>query len=57
VKLPLHEWSWPPAARRAGLERDGTYVVRPDGHVGFARREPGVEGLRAYLGRFGIGVQ
>ena len=54
VKLPLHEWPWTPAARRAGLERDATYLVRPDGHVGFARREPDIEGLRAYLGRFGV---
>jgi hypothetical protein len=54
IKLPLHEWPWTPAARRAGLERDATYLVRPDGHVGFARLEPDVEGLRDYLGRFGI---
>jgi hypothetical protein len=54
VKLPLHEWPWTQAARRAGLERDATYLVRPDGHVGFARPEPDVDGLRAYLGRFGI---
>jgi hypothetical protein len=50
----VHEWPWTPAARRAGLERDATYLVRPDGHVGFARLEPAVEGLRGYLGRFGI---
>ena len=42
------------AARRAGLAEDAVYLVRPDGHVGFARRTPDVEGLRAYLGRFGI---
>ena len=42
----------PPAM--PGLERDALYLVRPDGHVGFARREPDVEALRAYLGRFGI---
>jgi 2-polyprenyl-6-methoxyphenol hydroxylase-like FAD-dependent oxidoreductase len=54
AKLPLHEWSWTQAARRAGLERDAVYLVRPDGHVGFARREPEVDGLRAYLSRFGI---
>ena len=53
VGLPLHEWPWTQAARRAGLEQDAMYLVRPDGHVGFARGEPEVEGLRAYLGRFG----
>ena len=54
VKLPLHEWPWTPAARDAGLERDALYLVRPDGHIGFARREPDVAGLQTYLGRFGV---
>ena len=53
TKLPLHEWPWTAAARRAGLGRDAAYLVRPDGHVGFARPTADVEGLRAYLGRFG----
>ena len=53
-KLPLHEWAWTGAARRAGLARDALYLVRPDGHIGFARRAQGVEGLRAYLDRSGI---
>lgn len=54
AKLPLHEWPWTGAARRAGLARDALYLVRPDGHIGFARRGQAIEGLRAYLGRFGI---
>jgi 2-polyprenyl-6-methoxyphenol hydroxylase-like FAD-dependent oxidoreductase len=54
VNLPVHEWPWTPAASHAGLERDALYLVRPDGHIGFARREADVEALRAYLGRFGI---
>jgi 2-polyprenyl-6-methoxyphenol hydroxylase-like FAD-dependent oxidoreductase len=54
VKLPLHEWAWTGAARRAGLARDALYLVRPDGHIGFTRRAQDVEGLRAYLARFGI---
>jgi 2-polyprenyl-6-methoxyphenol hydroxylase-like FAD-dependent oxidoreductase len=53
-RLPLHEWRWTAAARRAGLRRDAVYLVRPDGHVGFARVAADVEGLRAYLGRFGV---
>jgi 2-polyprenyl-6-methoxyphenol hydroxylase-like FAD-dependent oxidoreductase len=52
--MPLHEWSWTPAARNAGLARDALYLVRPDGHVGFARQTQEVEGLRTYLDRFGI---
>src|SRR5205823_9526297 len=54
VKLPLNEWPWTPTARRAGLERGALYLVRPDGHVGFARREPDVPALRAYMDQFGI---
>jgi hypothetical protein len=53
-ELPLHEWPWTPAARGAGLGRDALYLVRPDGHIGFAREGQDVEALRAYLGRFGI---
>ena len=29
VELPLHEWPWTPAARRAGLERDATLPGAP----------------------------
>jgi hypothetical protein len=54
VKLPLHEWPWTEATRRAGLEGDALYLVRPDGHIGFARREPDVAGLQRYLDRFGV---
>jgi hypothetical protein len=53
-RLPLREWAWTAATRRAGLGRDAVYLVRPDGHVGFARGSPDVEGLRAYLDRFGV---
>ena len=28
AKVPLHEWPWTPAVRRAGLERDALYLVR-----------------------------
>lgn len=54
ARLPLHEWSWTGTARRAGLVRDALYLVRPDGYVGFARKGQDVEGVRAYLARFGI---
>jgi 2-polyprenyl-6-methoxyphenol hydroxylase-like FAD-dependent oxidoreductase len=54
TRLPLHEWPWTAAARRAGLKKDAPYLVRPDGHVGFARGTPDVTGLRVYLERFGI---
>jgi hypothetical protein len=51
---PVHEWPWTPAVQRAGLELDALYLVRPDGHIGLARRQQDTEALRAYLRRFGI---
>jgi 2-polyprenyl-6-methoxyphenol hydroxylase-like FAD-dependent oxidoreductase len=54
--LPLHEWPWTPAAGSAGLARDALYLVRPDGHVGFAREDQDVPRMRAYLDRLGIAV-
>jgi hypothetical protein len=53
-KLPLHEWPWTKAAREAGLAEGAVYLVRPDGHIGFAREARDVVALRAYLGRHGI---
>lgn len=54
VRLPLYEWPWSGAARRAGLNRDALYLVRPDGHIGWTRRAQDVGGLRGYLERYGI---
>ncbi len=54
ASLPLHEWPWTPAAAHVGLQRDALYLVRPDGHVGFARPTGDVEGLRSYRSRFGL---
>ncbi len=54
ASLPLHEWPWTADARRAGLKQDALYLVRPDGHIGFARGNQDIQGLRAYLDRFGI---
>jgi hypothetical protein len=51
IELPLHEWPWTAAARRAGLKKDALYLVRPDGHIGFVRDAQDIEGVRAYLNR------
>lgn len=48
--LPLHAWRWAAAMYQAGLRRDAVYLVRPDGHVGFAGAD--AAGLRAYADRF-----
>jgi 2-polyprenyl-6-methoxyphenol hydroxylase-like FAD-dependent oxidoreductase len=54
ARLPLHVWPWTDAARRARLQRDAIYLVRPDGHIGFVRPAFDVAALRDYLGRYGI---
>ncbi len=53
ARLPLHEWPWNVAARKAGLTRDALYFVRPDGHVGLARGVQDVPALQVYLDRLG----
>jgi hypothetical protein len=49
VGIPVHEWPWTEVARQAGLLKDALCVVRPDGHIGFARPTQDVAELRAYL--------
>jgi hypothetical protein len=52
--LPLHQFDWSDAAGTAGFERDGAYVVRPDGYVGVASARQDAAGLNAYLDRIGL---
>ena len=47
--LALHVFPWRPAMRRAGLRRNALYLVRPDGYVALADREPSVSRLTRYL--------
>jgi len=52
--LALVEATWRPAAERAGLAKDGLYLVRPDGHVALAEAEQDVGVLRRYVGEAGL---
>jgi 2-polyprenyl-6-methoxyphenol hydroxylase-like FAD-dependent oxidoreductase len=52
--LPLQVFAWTPAAERAGLARNAAYLVRPDGHVGWADPAGRGEGLAKYVDRVGI---
>jgi hypothetical protein len=47
--LAINVFPWSDAARRAGLERDALYLVRPDGYVALA--DPGAQpgALRGYF--------
>ncbi|HYZ61095.1 MAG TPA: FAD-dependent monooxygenase [Acetobacteraceae bacterium] len=50
--LQMHVFAWTKGAESAGLERDATYLVRPDGYVGLAARDGGA--LRDYAARIGL---
>jgi hypothetical protein len=47
--IPLHAFPWKTAMRRAGLEKDALYLVRPDGYVGLADVAANPEVLRRYF--------
>jgi 2-polyprenyl-6-methoxyphenol hydroxylase-like FAD-dependent oxidoreductase len=46
--LFLHEREWTQACHSAGLRQDALYLVRPDGHVGYASPIQNVAALRRY---------
>ncbi|MDB4996464.1 MAG: FAD-dependent oxidoreductase [Myxococcaceae bacterium] len=48
-RIPLHVFPWRPAAARAGLEENAAYLVRPDGHVGWADVEARAAALARYV--------
>jgi len=52
--LPLHVFGWRADYERAGLARDGAYLLRPDTYVAFAA--PGAEAasIEAYLAERGL---
>lgn len=52
LRLPLHEFPWSNEAHEAGLERNSTYLVRPDGYIARADREPNPEQLEHYFHKF-----
>jgi 2-polyprenyl-6-methoxyphenol hydroxylase-like FAD-dependent oxidoreductase len=52
--LPLHAFPWQPDMQRAGLMRRTLYLVRPDGHIGFADASGRASELVAYLDRWQI---
>jgi len=47
--IPLHVFAWQKETRRAGLEKDALYLVRPDGYVGLVDASANAEGLRWYF--------
>jgi hypothetical protein len=49
-KIPLHIFPWNAHMGRAGLLRDASYLVRPDGYIGLADSAGSAATLDAYLG-------
>lgn len=47
--LALHEFSWNREAARAGLARDASYLLRPDGYVALADPAASAPRLGRYL--------
>jgi hypothetical protein len=48
-KLPLHVFPWRSEMRRAGLRRNGAYLVRPDSYVALANPEGSATTIMSYL--------
>jgi hypothetical protein len=46
--IELYEFPWRSSMRHTGLMRDAIYLVRPDGHVAYARRRLDLDGLRRF---------
>jgi len=47
--LALHRFDWHSAMQRAGVARDASYLIRPDGYVALADRSASAARLQAYL--------
>lgn len=52
--LPLHEFAWRPAMKRAGLHRNALYLVRPDGYIALAAPVQSSNVLTSFLDARGI---
>jgi 2-polyprenyl-6-methoxyphenol hydroxylase-like FAD-dependent oxidoreductase len=52
--IALHQCAWSDSTQQAGFEREGLYLVRPDGHIAFADSEQNVRRLKGFLAKFKI---
>ena len=48
-RLSLCVFPWQPQMRRAGLQHDAVYLVRPDGYVALADSDRSASAIRSYL--------
>jgi hypothetical protein len=47
--IPLHVFGWAPEHRQAGLERDATYLIRPDTYVALVDPAGGLDAIARYF--------
>jgi 2-polyprenyl-6-methoxyphenol hydroxylase-like FAD-dependent oxidoreductase len=55
--LPIHTFGWTDDIGAHGFARDALYLIRPDGHIGFAtlgQGEAAMGALRAYCASWGL---
>jgi 2-polyprenyl-6-methoxyphenol hydroxylase-like FAD-dependent oxidoreductase len=52
--LPIHAFAWTPEMKLAGLVRDASYLVRPDGYVALAEPVGDPERLGRYFTSLGL---
>ena len=52
--IPVHVFAWSDTAEAAGLQRDGAYLVRPDGHVALASPVQEAAAFQRYLAGLAI---
>ena len=55
--LALHAFPWQPSAGAAGLARNASYLVRPDGYVALADDRSSAEVLERYVDTHGLQFQ
>jgi 2-polyprenyl-6-methoxyphenol hydroxylase-like FAD-dependent oxidoreductase len=48
-KIPLHVFPWDAGMRRAGLQRNAGYLIRPDGYIGVADSAGSATAIGTYL--------
>jgi hypothetical protein len=49
LRLSLHVFAWQPGMQRAGLQKGGLYLVRPDGYIALANPGADPQRLRQYF--------
>jgi 2-polyprenyl-6-methoxyphenol hydroxylase-like FAD-dependent oxidoreductase len=51
LDLPIHVFAWDESTKKAGLEKDALYLVRPDGYIALASSRESDGALRDYAAR------